>query len=347
MHSLEERRRFPSKIQRVTESRVGLVSVIIPTRNRNTLLRATIESVLSQTYRNFEIIVIDDGSNDGTDQTVREIVGQHPAVSIQYEWVKPRGCAHARNLGLSLANGEYIQHLDSDDLLEARKFEEQVKFLRLNPQLDAVYSFCFIVDGDSPPNKIGKRACQPRDLLDFILRPWIPILDPISVLWKSRSLADSGGYNESLTCWIDWEHSVRFLARSGTIGCLPRALSCYRVHENRVTSKWSRAREDSIFTALYSVYHVLRECNLEKHFSPLSERVWLQFPHFQSDPEKREGFHNLLENLSNGKGQPWFIRQSIKKDGVLRSNAYKVLVRLYSLRLLVGRFRATPLRWLL
>ena len=92
------------------------VSVIIPTYNREKLLKCTIDSILSQTYDNYELIVVDDGSPDNTKSLVKGLSGLNPN-KIRYLYQKNGGCYSARNKGLMEARGEFISILDSDDLL--------------------------------------------------------------------------------------------------------------------------------------------------------------------------------------------------------------------------------------
>lgn len=107
-----------------------LVSIIIPTYNRANLLRETIESVLAQTYDNWECIIVDDGSTDSTKELVNEFETNDSRFLFN---VKPdriaRGASSSRNIGLRLSKGEYIQFLDSDDILASNKIEEQIAIL--------------------------------------------------------------------------------------------------------------------------------------------------------------------------------------------------------------------------
>jgi glycosyltransferase involved in cell wall biosynthesis len=100
------------------------VSVIIPTYNRETYISQAIESVIDQTYKDIEIIVVDDGSTDGTFQKIQPYED-----SIHYIYTENGGPSHARNVGLKNATGDYIAFLDSDDLYYPDKIELQVEFL--------------------------------------------------------------------------------------------------------------------------------------------------------------------------------------------------------------------------
>ena len=112
-----------------------LVSVIIPTYNRASFLARAIESVLKQTYKNFEIIVVDDGSTDNTKEILEPLKDK-----IKYILTENKGPAHARNTGMQVANGKYIAFLDSDDAYLPIKLESQVSFLEKDSEIGMVFS---------------------------------------------------------------------------------------------------------------------------------------------------------------------------------------------------------------
>ena len=106
-----------------------LVSIIIPTYNRAELLPDTLNSVLKQTYGNWECIVVDDHSTDNTPQVGREYAAGDGRISFFTRTSeRPKGAASCRNFGLENAKGDFIQFLDSDDLLHPKKLEMQLKY---------------------------------------------------------------------------------------------------------------------------------------------------------------------------------------------------------------------------
>jgi len=105
-----------------------LVSIIIPTHNRATLLPKAINSALAQTYKPIEIIIINDGSQDNTDEIVEKFKKKHSNI-IYLKHEKPKGAPAARNYGIKFAKGEFIQFLDSDDSIAKEKIEQQLNSL--------------------------------------------------------------------------------------------------------------------------------------------------------------------------------------------------------------------------
>ena len=126
-----------------------LVTVVIPTYNRADYIAETIESVLSQTYRNIEVIVIDDGSTDGTAQVVAPFI---PRVSYVQQENAERGAS--RNHGLRLARGKYVAFLDSDDVWLPTKVADDVAYLEARPDVGLIHT-----DASSSTQSAGSCAC--------------------------------------------------------------------------------------------------------------------------------------------------------------------------------------------
>jgi len=172
-----------------------LVSVIIPCYNCEKWVRQAVESCLSQTYPNIEIIVVDDGSTDGSLAILRQFVPR-----IRLEVGPNRGGNSARNRAFALSTGEYIQYLDADDCLEPDKIARQVRFLE-ETQADVVYGdwryrrhlpdirFSYL-------DKIEISGVQ-QDMLASLLsgRWWVA---PGAVLYRRQVINEVGGWDETL-----------------------------------------------------------------------------------------------------------------------------------------------------
>src|SRR5262245_6278913 len=111
-----------------------LVSIIVPTYNYGHLISETLACLQSQSYENWEALVVDDGSTDNTAAVVAAAAASDPR--IHYFKQENQKQAAARNRGLSHSQGSYVQFLDSDDLLERRKLELHIKFLEQHPDID-------------------------------------------------------------------------------------------------------------------------------------------------------------------------------------------------------------------
>jgi glycosyltransferase involved in cell wall biosynthesis len=186
----------------------GLVSVVIPTRDRAHLLGRALDSVARQDYRPIEIIVVDDGSIDDTCAAVRRWPGspQSPSLVVRYLAQQHAGAPAARNRALRHSRGEYIQFLDSDDALASRKLGLQVAALRDFPGAAfATSPFHAVTD---------TRQIEAKES-DCALEPFWTI-DPRSLsgnvsagLFRRTAIVAVGPWNEALSCFQDWEYSVR------------------------------------------------------------------------------------------------------------------------------------------
>ena len=126
------------------------ISVIIPAYNARKFIGEAIESVLNQTFPAHEIIVVDDGSTDGTEEFVKNLFKDKVRL-IQQE---NKGMGAARNAGIQVATGNIFQFLDADDLLLPNKFEIQLDFWRRNPEFDIVYCDHLYFAGERIPNDL-------------------------------------------------------------------------------------------------------------------------------------------------------------------------------------------------
>ncbi|WP_199120910.1 glycosyltransferase family A protein [Pedobacter sp. ASV28] len=127
------------------------ISVIIPVYNGEKFIKETIKSVLDQTHKNFEIILVNDGSSDSTLSEIQEFVNESNFTLIN---TKNSGASAAKKLGLVHATGDYIQYLDADDLLSPEKFEVQIKCLKNSPNAVAVCNTAYFYDGENHLNSI-------------------------------------------------------------------------------------------------------------------------------------------------------------------------------------------------
>lgn len=119
----------------------GLVSVVLVTYNHEKYIREALDSVAAQTYRNFEIILINDASHDGTEMQIKEWIEANNSLRVNYiSHTQNKGLHYGLNEGLDLSIGEFIQFLSGDDKLMPEKLELQVKMLTLDPEIDYVYA---------------------------------------------------------------------------------------------------------------------------------------------------------------------------------------------------------------
>ncbi len=214
-----------------------LVSVIIPAFNSAQYLPETIESVLSQTYSNLEIILVDDGSTDDTRAFIEDLGDQ-----VRYFYQENAGSARARNKGIREANGEYVAFLDSDDKWLPEKLVRQIDYLEKN-NFDLVYCNKIWVDscGSLIPDAYEQDAFPEGDIFVKMFSANY-ISTSSEVLAKKNILLDCGGFKDipELRNCQDYELWLR-ISHSYQIGAIPEKLVKYRVHEaNRTKDYKSR-----------------------------------------------------------------------------------------------------------
>lgn len=181
-----------------------MISIIIPTYNRANCIKRAVESILQQTYKDFELIIVDDNSTDNTDELILAIDDKR----IKYHKLEKNGGAcRARNIGIQMAKGEYIAFQDSDDLWYPEKLEAQVKAFEQNKGYDMV--FC------SFKRDYGKSKIVPspelKETSGMIFHSLVKgnFVGTITILCKREVLEDLGGFDEAFPAMQDWELSLR------------------------------------------------------------------------------------------------------------------------------------------
>ena len=183
------------------------VSVIIPTHNRRTTLSRAVESVLSQTFRDWELIIVDDGSTDGTDQDWADPGDPR----IRYLRTEHRGVSAARNLGIQEAGFPWIAFLDSDDTWRPEKLEKQLAALESHPG-------CLAVHSDEIWIRRGRRV-NPKKIHrkygGWVYRYSLPrcVISPSSILISRQLLNRCGVFDETFPVCEDYELWLRMFAR--------------------------------------------------------------------------------------------------------------------------------------
>lgn len=194
----------------------GKISVIIPTYNREISLERAIDSVLEQTYRNFELIVIDDGSTDNTVSIIRKFRKR-----IRYYSRLHGGVSSARNLGLEKSEGTWVAFLDSDDYWLPRKLERQMQCLTENPRWLVLQTDEKWIRHGTVVNPMNKH----RKYSGWIFRQCLPlcIVSPSAVIVHQKVFNDVGVFDEKLPVCEDYDLWLR-IALKYEIGLLPEKL---------------------------------------------------------------------------------------------------------------------------
>jgi glycosyltransferase involved in cell wall biosynthesis len=210
------------------------VSVVIPTYNRAAFLPEAVESVLKQTFRDFELIIVDDGSTDNTAEIVRTIRDRR----IRYISQDNRGVAAALNAGWRAAFGEFIGRLDSDDVWLPTLLQELVSTLDANVSLGLVYARAQWMDarGRVLPQILGAPLRFPGETLKSLL--YGDSVCPMAVVFRRECVERAGGYDENLIGNEDWDLWIR-MAEHCRFAYRDAILARYRTHSLNLTASGS------------------------------------------------------------------------------------------------------------
>jgi len=208
------------------------VSVIIPAYNCAAFLPATIESLKVQSYQDFEVILVDDGSTDGTVELARDLAAAWPKMRVIH--IEHAGLARARNVAIEQMNGQWIALLDADDLWKADKLEKCMEYLAATPRLSMVYHPMIPISTEGKPLKIRGRRCRQGWLTEHLFHRLI-IRDPSAVFHK-RIIEACGPFNQSLPVCVGREFWLR-VSTKFEIGLVNEPLGLRRCHESSLNRR--------------------------------------------------------------------------------------------------------------
>ncbi len=261
-----------------SEVRPGLVSVMMPVHNVETYVGPAIESLLGQTYSDWELVVVDDGSTDRTSAALS--VFKDPRVHNHRQ--DNLGEAAARNHALQRMRGEWIAFLDGDDLFLPEHLELAIRRLRSSPAVDAVYTDGFTIDEDG--RRGGRLSARRRgpfegDLLDPLVRASDVIGPPIcAVLRRELVLERQLTFDTRIVIGPDWDFLTAF-AEAAIFGYIAEATCSYRLHPKSISAQTGTPLRDTS----------LAQCRLNAIQRPGFRRCSLE--------TRSYAFYDLLVNL--------------------------------------------------
>lgn len=199
------------------------VSVIIPTYKQRGGLKKSIDSVLCQTYRYFEIIVVDDNNPNTMERTATEKIMSEYIEDGRVIYLKHpenRNGAAARNTGIKASKGDFIAFLDDDDLFTPLKIEKQLEYLNSHKEFDAVYNLVSI-NG----NTVKSRNLSGNLLKELLMEKTAMFTS--ALMFRREALINIGGFNEKFRRHQDYELMVKFFLNGYEVGCYPEVLTVY------------------------------------------------------------------------------------------------------------------------
>lgn len=229
----------------------GLVSIIIPTHNRCNLVLETVDSLLNQTYKNIELLIIDDHSTDKTKECIAKYTKQYSF--IRYFQSKRSGACAARNLGISKARGEYIQFMDDDDVVHRDFIRKRLNVLVANEQIGFVTCNMYYFQGDlSNRIKFFKMDDIPHDINSHLLKSALPA--PL-FLFRRSTILSIGFWDEDCLRFQDIRYYHRLFLNEIQGVWLPDYLYYVRVHQHSI----SKNVDARTLNSLLGVYRNIRK----------------------------------------------------------------------------------------
>ena len=244
------------------------VSVIIPTYNRAQWLSQAIDSVLEQSYSNIEVIVVNHGSTDDTEDVLRSYENKICYMYVENTPALPQGPARAINAGLRAASGEYICRLDDDDLFLPRKIEFQIKAFREAPEnVGLIHSQHFLIDEHSRYVSYFPRPAYNRTETRLRLLSE-NVISQLTVMVKRECYEKVGPYDETLSVGEDYQMWVRIL-RHYDLRYIPLPLAKYRCHQGNISSSTDTGR----ISSLQRFHRELLNLDLRREFSSELDQI--------------------------------------------------------------------------
>lgn len=306
-------------MDRVNESS-KLVSIIMPVYNRVNIVEMAIDSVLNQTYTNFELIIVDDGSTDGTRDLLQSISDSRIKLIFNESNV---GASAARNIALDVCSGEYIFYLDSDNEWDSKYLESMVgAFLEL-PDANAIYSGQLLYDNINKPPFAMRFGSLNRSLLkngNYI--------DLNCFAHTKKVYEEIGGFDESLYRLVDWDLILR-ICNNFKVYSVPILLSKYylSVTDNGISDANARSNEKMLgYKNLTRVIQKDNDFNIDIDYK-LNKKVSIIIPSFESLKDLQECINAILDfnndkikiivvDNNSGKAVRYYL-ETLKSNGLI------------------------------
>lgn len=269
-----------------------LISIIIPTYNRALKIINAVQSVLSQSYSKFELIVIDDGSTDQTETAVASVKDSR----LNYFKIDRSGVSKARNLGASMAEGSFLAFLDSDDIWHKDKLKKQVAFQLGNPQLLISQTQEIWIRNNKRVNPKNKHAKPAGYIFPESLH--LCTITPSSVIMARELFESHGGFDENMVSCEDYDLWLRISAKY-EVGLIDELLlTKYGGHEDQLSQlhvAMDRFRIYSIGKLILG--GTLSETQVQQATSVFRNKVNILLNGVQKRRGKNDSLIKFLKNL--------------------------------------------------
>ena len=217
-----------------------LVSVVIPAFNAERWIADTLRSVVAQTYPDIEVVVVDDGSTDGTEKVVRSF-----GRAVRYVRQENAGVSRARNRGFEEARGELIAFLDADDEWLPEKIGTQVQRILARPEVVVSFTDCIYVDQSTNAEVFRMRCRLEPDLVAGLLLHSCIVGNASTVMVRRTAFERVGGFDPAFSQCADWDMWIR-LAGLGSVDIVSEPLARYRIIPGSMSRSSTLLEKDTL-----------------------------------------------------------------------------------------------------
>lgn len=297
-----------------------LVSVIVPTY-KSRYLQECLNSILQQTYKNIEIIIVDDYSNDGTLDIIKSYAAIYNNI-IYIESNVNQGVGASRNKGITIAGGKYIAFLDHDDLWEPNKIEVQMECLNSNPAAGAVYCYCKFPSSDDVNRNISNETN--RELLLHGCECCMPgsMIIQADIIKQAGMFPEEREISEDLALWLEVSTVTNFL-------CIPIPMYIHRKHGKHLSSQRTPRCDELAVNRFFSRHNLDRALRKKTAQALLMRRAfyyralmkfipscYTYFRAWLKSPGDIEPFKGLMVNIIRWKAatraaQKWISNENV------------------------------------
>lgn len=256
------------------------LSVILPCYNAAEFLQEAISSILTQTFPDFELIIINDGSTDSSPEIISKQTDPRIRV-LQNE--KNLGLIKTLNRGIGAANGKYIARMDADDVSRPERFEKQISFLDSNPQTGVCGTWMFMIHN----SKIYKHRYITSDLIKSALVFNNPLVHPSVMMRKDLFAGNEQVYDPNFQHGEDYALWISLLGKTD-FAVLAEPLLEYRAHANQVSRQFNATQRASVKKAQEAIFHYLG-------ISATEEEKEIHFFLFLEDYQKTKAWYAAVE----------------------------------------------------
>lgn len=237
-------------------TRSPAISAVLPVFNAEAYVREAVESILQQTFTDFELIIINDGSTDGSAAILRELAARDPRI-VLVERVND-GLVSALNEGIARARADLIARMDADDVAAPERFALQYARMKAAPELGVLGSFIQLMDKTGSAIRLGTYPVTSMETARF-LEEGCPLAHP-TVMMRREAVLKAGGYRRIFSHCEDYDLWLRISELGFAIANVPKPLLNYRIHGSNVSAVHRQAQELGTIVAL--LCHRARQAGL-------------------------------------------------------------------------------------